>query len=103
MPYFVVTYANAADSRFNFDYYRNTHLPLADRLLGDYGLLNTEVEKGLPNSRGDRPDYLCITRLYFSDTERMNAGFLAHGAELKSDIANYTNAEPIFTLVEKLV
>jgi uncharacterized protein (TIGR02118 family) len=103
MSHFVITYVNADNSHFDFDYYLNTHIPMGDRLLGDYGLLKTEVEQGLPDSGGGSPGYVCITRLFFTDAERMTAGFAAHGAELKADILNYTNIEPVVTLVKTLV
>ena len=100
MVHFVITYANAKHSRFDFDYYLNTHLPLGNRLLQDYGLVHWEVDRGQVNARGEAPTFLCITRLYFADAERMGAGFAAHGAELKADMGNYTNVEPVFTLAE---
>jgi len=100
MAHFVVTYPNKENNHFDFDYYLSTHLPLGNRLLKDYGLTGWEVEKGRPNARGEPPAFICITRLYFGDPEQMNAGFAAHGAELKDDMSNYTNIEPVFTLVE---
>ena len=103
MNHFVVTYANEDNSHFDFDYYLNSHIPTGDRLLGDYGLLKTEIEQGLPDSGGESPGYVCITRLFFADAERMTAGFAAHGTELKADVLNYTNIEPVFTLVKTLL
>ncbi len=100
MIHFVVTYANDEHSHFDFDYYLNTHVPIANRYLKDYGFTSWEVERGLTNSRGEPPEFICITRLYFADQERMNAGFAAHGDELRDDIGNYTNIEPVFTLAE---
>ena len=100
MVHFVITYANEKHSRFDFDYYMNTHLPMGNQLLKDYGLVHWEVDRGQVNSRGEAPAFLCITRLYFADAERMTAGFAAHGAELKADIGNYTNVDPVFTQAE---
>lgn len=99
---FVVTYTNAEGANFNFDYYLNTHLPMADDLLSEYGLLKTEVGKGIKNSRGELPAYTCITQLHFSNIDQMTMGFSSHGAQLKADIKNYTNIDPVFTLIEKI-
>jgi hypothetical protein len=43
-----------------------------------------------------------VTRLFFTDADRMQDGFAAHGEKLKADIYNYTNIEPVFTLAESL-
>ena len=102
MPHFIVTYANSANAAFDFDYYVDTHLSLGEQLLKPFGLLRAEVDKGLKNPRGESPSYVCVTRLYFSDTERMYAGFAEHGDVLRQDIENYTNITPVFTLVEEL-
>ena len=102
MIHYIVTYANEADSFFDFDYYQKTHLPMGDELLGEFGLVKTTVERCLPDSRGNAPAFACVTRLYFEDRERMTAGFATHGERLRDDIGNYTNVSPVFTLAETL-
>lgn len=46
-----VLYPNGPQATFDFDYYRNTHLPLVAELLGD-ALLDKHVEMGLDASPG---------------------------------------------------
>ncbi len=100
MPHFAITYANTPGSHFDFDYYLDTHLPLSDRLLKPYGFVSSHVEKGKVNSRDESPEFICITRLFFEDEERMHAGFAEHGEELRADIENYTTIGPVFTAME---
>jgi uncharacterized protein (TIGR02118 family) len=102
MIHYIITYPNKPGSYFDFDYYRQTHLPMGDELLGKFGLVSTTVEKGLPDASGNMPALTCVTRLYFEDRERMTAGFASHGARLRDDIQNYTNIQPVFTLAETL-
>ena len=99
--HYIVTYPNEPGSRFDLDYYLKTHLPMSERLLKDYGFTGWEVEKGLAGPRGESPAFHCTTRLYFNDTERMRAGFMAHGEQLRTDVRNYTDVEAIFTLAEE--
>ena len=99
--HYVVTYPNETGSHFDFDYYLNTHVPLAVRLLKNYGFAGWSVERGVPNAGGTPPVFHAMTRLYFNDKEAMRAGFMAHGEELRTDVRNYTNVDAVFTLVEK--
>lgn len=89
-----VSYPKGEDTKFDFDYYRDTHIPLCARLLADHGykgyVLRTEEGKG-PGS-GDLT-YASID-LMFESAEQMQGGLAAAGAEINGDIPNYTNVKP---------
>ncbi len=87
-------YRNEEGARFDFDYYLNTHMVMAEQLLGDFGLLRWESEKCVRKLDGSDPDYVCITRLDFSGLEELERGLERHTEELRADFANYTNIEP---------
>ena len=87
-------YRNAPGAHFDFDYYINTHLALARRLLGEHGMLGYQVLRCAEKLDGSEPDYLCISHVDFATVEGMRAGFGAHKAELSADFAAYTNTVP---------
>ena len=83
-----IMYPNAAGSRFDVDYYRNTHLPLARRLLGS-ALLGIELDV----AAGKAP-YHAIGYLIFDSMAGFQAAFAKAQAELGADVPNYTDVEP---------
>jgi len=93
-------YPATDDSRFDFDYYINTHLPLAERLLKDHGFIGHEVQRCLSDARGNPPAYLCITHLDFSSLEEFQQGMALHAAELRDDFTSYTDIMPVAAVCE---
>lgn len=95
---FSVYYPFDAVARFDFDYYRNTHFPLVLRLLEAYGVHGFEIERGLPGPDGAPPRHLAVGHLLCDDAGKLAAGLAAHGAEIRDDVANYTNLTPFTQL-----
>jgi uncharacterized protein (TIGR02118 family) len=93
-----VFYSFDAAARFDFDYYRNQHFPLVMKLLADYGVQGFEIDRGLPEADGTPPRYLAVGHLLCADAGRLAKGFAAHGAEIKADVARYTNLQPVTQL-----
>ena len=82
-----VEYPAPADPEQFRTYYTTRHLPLAEQLPG---LLSYEVAYPTPMSdRSDAP--FCIFRGYFSSAEIMERALFSEvGAEVTSDVANYS-------------
>ncbi|WP_200916489.1 EthD family reductase [Jeongeupia sp. HS-3] len=95
-------YPYSAGARFDFDYYRQQHLTMVHRLLSPYGLLRSEVVRGLPSPDGNSPRYLAVGLLHFADPQRLADGLAAHGAEILADVSNYTDLSPDIQFAEVL-
>ncbi|MDE1146971.1 MAG: EthD family reductase [Azospirillaceae bacterium] len=98
-----VVYANKPGARFDHAYYRDTHMPLVQRLLGGACLYYT-VDKGLS---GDGPDvpppYVGMCHIFSESPETFWAAFGAHAEEIVADIANYTDLAPVLQVSEVVV
>jgi uncharacterized protein (TIGR02118 family) len=81
--------------KFDFDYYVNTHMKLVHKLLDPFGLVKSEVDKGI----GDVP-CIAIGHLIFKTAENMQKGLQAHDPELAADLVNFTDIKPQFQISE---
>ena len=91
---FSVMYPNEQGAKFDFDYYRSTHMQLVKEHLNPFGLVKTGIDKGI-SSGGDQPaPYICIGHLYFETREGYDKGMAEVGAILRADVPNFTNATP---------
>ena len=87
----------AQGGKFDFDYYRTRHMRLVHKLLDPFGLVKTEVNKGV----GDSP-FIAIGHLVFNTMEDMQKGLQAHDPELAADVVNFTDVKPQFQVGEIL-
>ena len=85
-----VMYPSGEGSTFDMDYYLETHVALVRKLLGA-ALKGMSVDQGI-GIPGTPAPYLAMGHLLFDSMEDMNAALDTHGAALKADIPNYTNA-----------
>jgi uncharacterized protein (TIGR02118 family) len=92
-----VLYPNKG-GKFNFDYYVKTHIPLAKKLLTPYGLIKTEVDRGVAG--GPPNPYIAIGHLIFGTLEGMQKGIGAHDPELAADLVNFSDIKPEFQISE---
>jgi uncharacterized protein (TIGR02118 family) len=81
--------------KFDFDYYVKTHMKLVHTLLDPFGLVKSEVDKGI----GDVP-FIAIGHLIFKTAEDMQKGLQAHDPELAADLVNFTDIKPQFQISE---
>jgi uncharacterized protein (TIGR02118 family) len=80
---------------FNFDYYVSKHMNLVHQLLDSFGLVKTEVNKGI----GDSP-FMAVGHLVFNSIEDMQKGLQAHDPKLAADLVNFTDVKPQFQVSE---
>ena len=84
-------------AKFDFDYYINKHMKLVHKLLDSYGLVKTEVNKGV----GASP-FVAVGHLIFNSMEDMQKALQDHDPELAADLENFTDVKPQFQIGEIL-
>ncbi|MEJ2111800.1 MAG: EthD family reductase [Acidobacteriota bacterium] len=84
--------------KFDFDYYVNKHIPMVHKLLDSYGLVESEIDKGV----GEGP-YVAVGHLVFDKIEDMQSALEHHDPDLAKDLPNFTDIQPIFQVSEILV
>lgn len=87
-----VLYPSGDDITFDHDYYRNSHVPLVNRV---WSPAKCEIDKGVNGP------YVAAVHLYFPSMDAFQAGLGApETAEVMADVANYTNATPVMQISE---
>ena len=90
-----VTYPNSKDATFDWDYYRQTHLPKVGEAFGQHGLGYASVLKGESSADGSPPAFIAQATLSFREEEGARAALASEGAAaLVADIPNFTNVAP---------
>ena len=97
-----VMYPNQDGVKFDFDYYRNTHMKLVEKHLKPFGLKRTAVDKGVSGGGGAKAPYVCVGHLYFERADAYDEGIKTAGPALRADIANFTNVTPVRLISEEL-
>ncbi len=98
-----VMYPNIAGARFDHAYYRDKHMPLVKRLMGDACLFYT-VDKGLAGGApGEPPLYVGMCHIFSDSVETFQAGFGPNAKAIIADIANYTDLAPAMQISEVVV
>ncbi len=97
-----VMYPNEEGARFDFDYYRTTHMDLVKKHLEPFGLVKTDVLRGVSGGGSDPAPYICIGNLYFDSMDGYDKGSAEAGPVLRGDIPNFTDITPIRQISEIL-
>lgn len=99
-----VLYPQAPGTRFDHDYYRDSHMPMLQARLGS-ALLRYTVERGLANGMApdQPPPFVGGCELFFDSVDTFQAAFAAHAAEILADIPNYTDRQPVAQINEIVV
>ena len=92
-----IVYPNRADARFDFDYYRATHLPKVGEAFLPFGLGYASVLKGEQALDGSPPAALVTVILSFRTEEEAKQAMASPAAGvLAADLSNFTDIEPVF-------
>jgi len=89
-----------ATAKFDWDYYLGQHMPMVGKLLAP-ALKKAEVEKGLAGGGPGAPaTYTAICTLQFDSLAAFQKAFAPHAGTIMSDIANYTDVQPVVQISE---
>lgn len=98
-----VMYPYSPGGRFDHDYYRDQHMPMVKRLMGDH-LLRYSIERGLGGAEpGSSPPYVAAGHLYCDSLQAFQDGFGPHATEILADIPRYTDAKLVMQIGEVVV
>lgn len=98
-----VMYPYAEGARFDHDYYRDRHMPMVKARLGSACAYYT-VEKGLTGRAADAPPaFVAMCAFICGSVEGFQAAVQEHAAEIRGDIANYTDIVPVLQFSEVVV
>ena len=93
-----VLYPNTPGSRFDVEYYLNTHMPMSARLLGP-AIKAITVEIGVPGPQGP-PPFAAICAFTCETVADFTQAFTPVAGELQGDIPKYTDIEPVIQISE---
>jgi uncharacterized protein (TIGR02118 family) len=89
---FSVLYPAGEDARFDHDYYRDKHVPLAKKT---WGVDVAEIDRGVNGP------YVAAVHFQFASQDALTQALGSEGtAAVQSDVANYTNIEPVIQVSE---
>jgi uncharacterized protein (TIGR02118 family) len=92
-----VLYPNKPGSRFDTDYYLNTHMPMSARLLGP-AVKAVTVEIGRPGLAGEPAPFAAICGFACETVDDFMGAFTPVAGELQGDIPRYTDIQPIIQI-----
>lgn len=89
-----ILYPAKTGARFDMDYYINVHVPLAlDRLGPAIKSFNVDVATDAPS--WPKPAFIAMAHYLCDSREAFETAYGPHAQFLQSDVANYTDIEPI--------
>jgi uncharacterized protein (TIGR02118 family) len=98
-----VIYPRSPGATFDFDYYKQTHLPLVASRWRDSGLVGAEALRGISAADGSEAAFLAIALIRFQSPEHFRKAVTGeHAAEIMGDIANFTNIQPVLQVNERI-
>jgi uncharacterized protein (TIGR02118 family) len=98
-----VMYPYTEGARFDHAYYRDRHMPMVKARLGSACAYYT-VDKGLAGqASGAPPAFVAMCSFICDSAESYEAAMQEHRAEVRADLANYTDIVPVFQFSEVVV
>jgi uncharacterized protein (TIGR02118 family) len=98
-----VMYPHTPGARFDHAYYRETHMPLVQTLLGE-ACAYYDIDKGIAGGEpGSPPVYVGACHIFSPSIETFGAAMAEKGSAILADIGNYTDIAPIIQTSEVIV
>ena len=91
-----ISYPKSKGATFDFDYFRQKHLPEVGKAFGPFGLGYASVLKGEESLDGKDSAFFAITILSFLKEQGARDAVASDGGKaLAEDIANFTSVKPM--------
>ena len=87
-------YPKTAGATFDYDYYRDVHMPLVQEKLKPFGLIRMEAIRGIAGMTGAPAQFFLMLNVYFETADQFFEGLAAAGRLIMEDIPQYTTIEP---------
>ena len=97
-----VMYPKTSESRFDFSYYLDKHIPLVKARFTKLGMEKLDLMRGTAALDGGQPNFALIAQLQFSSVEHLRNALAEHGEEIIGDIPKFTNVQPLIQMNERL-
>ncbi len=98
-----ILYPATEGSRFDLDYYRDSHMPMVKAKLGAACLKYT-IDQGVSGAAPGSPTpFHAIGTLFFDSVDAFRSSMAPHGKEIGADVKNYTTVAPIMLVSEAVV
>ncbi|MFT3803650.1 MAG: EthD family reductase [Burkholderiaceae bacterium] len=98
-----ILYPASEGSRFDHDYYRDSHMPMVKAKLGPACLKYT-IDQGVSNvAPGSAPPFHAIGALFFDSVDAFRSSITPHMQEIGADIPKYTSVAPVMLVSEVIV
>lgn len=94
-----VMYPNTPGVTFDFDYYRDHHATLIERLYGE-GIAKIELRRGIATQDSSPVPYVAIINIWIGSQKVFDEAGAKHGATLIDDVKNFTNSMPTIQIDE---
>jgi uncharacterized protein (TIGR02118 family) len=96
-----VLYPSGDGKKFDHDYYVKKHMTLVQERLKSFGIVRTEVDKGVAGGApGSSAPYVAIGHVYFNTLADFQKGMGQHGKEILADVPHYTDIQPQMQISE---
>ena len=100
---YTVMYPLTPGSRFDLDYYKNTHIAILIEAVGS-AYRGHQISKGLSAGAPDTaPTYCVMCDVYFDSVSAFENAITPHIPKIRADIVNFTDIAPIRQISEVVV
>jgi uncharacterized protein (TIGR02118 family) len=94
-----VLYPNKPGVTFNFDYYRDHHATLIERLYGE-GIAKIELRRGVATQDNSPVPFIAVINIWIGSQRVFDEAGAKHGQTLIDDVKNFTNTMPTIQIDE---
>jgi uncharacterized protein (TIGR02118 family) len=97
-------YPNSRAGRFDLQYYLEKHMPSSIDLLSVHsGFRGVSVERGVSAGPPSEPPYIAVCNYLFESFDDFLAAVTPHMDQLRADMSNYTDIEPVIQISEVVI
>jgi uncharacterized protein (TIGR02118 family) len=95
-----VFYPHSPGAKFDMAYYLQKHIPMVQKFWTP-SVKGVTVEQGISGAGPGAPmTYRAIAQFLFNSVEEFQAAFEPHALEVRADVPNYTDIQPLLQISE---